>query len=176
VWEERREAIRSGRPSRAFLIRRLLRPHMVVPESKPVAQMLEDFKQGRSHMAIVVNEFGTIVGLLTVEDVLEEIVGNIEDEYDERPERGTPEPDETELDGVTRIRDLETEYGIELPAGPGFETLAGFLLQRLGYIPNVGETVEYGGLRFTVLEMERNRIARVRIEKLDQARETAPGS
>jgi putative hemolysin len=75
VWEERREAIRVGRPSRAFRIRRLLRKHLVVPETKPVGQMLAEFQQGRSHMAMVVDEFGTIAGLLTVEDVLEQIVG-----------------------------------------------------------------------------------------------------
>src|SRR5262249_1813692 len=75
VWEERREAIRVGRPSRAFRLRRLLRKHLVVPETKPVGQMLVEFQQGRSHMAMVVDEFGTIVGMVTVEDVLEQIVG-----------------------------------------------------------------------------------------------------
>ena len=77
-----------------------------------------------------------------------------------------PEADEVELDGATRIRDLESEFGIEIPADAGFETLAGFLLFRLGEIPQAGESVEYEGRRYTVLEMDRNRIARVRIEKL----------
>jgi len=167
VWEERREAVRTGRPSRAFRIRRLLRKHLVVPETKPVGQMLAEFQQGRSHMAMVVDEFGTIAGLLTVEDVLEQIVGPIQDEYDEQSQ-GAPAAvaDEVELDGATRIRDLETEYDIEIPAEAGFETLAGFLLYRLGYIPHAGEHVDYDGRRYTVLEMERNRIARVRIERL----------
>jgi CBS domain containing-hemolysin-like protein len=70
------------------------------------------------------------------------------------------------LDGATRIRDLETEYGIEIPADGDFETLAGFLLFRLGEIPRAGAAVEFGGRRYTVLEMDRNRIARVRIEKM----------
>jgi CBS domain containing-hemolysin-like protein len=171
VWEERREAIRVGRPSRAFRIGRLLRKHLVVPETKPVGQMLAEFQQGRSHMAMVVDEFGTIAGLLTVEDVLEQIVGPIQDEYDEPSQAAaggpaSPESRDVELDGATRIRDLETEYGIDIPAEAGFETLAGFLLYRLGYIPHVGENVEYGGRRYTVLEMERNRIARVRVERL----------
>jgi len=164
VWEERRQAIRSGRPSRAFRLSRLLRPHLVVPESKPVSQMLEEFRKGRSHMAIVVDEFGTISGLLTVEDVLEQVVGRIEDEHDEKIERAS-ESAEIELDGTTRIRDLESEYGIEIPADGDFETLAGFLLFRLGEIPHVGQALDYNGRRYTVLEMERNRIARVRIEK-----------
>ena len=83
-------AIRTGRPSRAFRVSRLLRPHLVVPETKPLSQMLEEFRQGRSHMAMVVDEFGTIVGMLTVEDVLEQIVGRIEDEHDEKVGHAAP--------------------------------------------------------------------------------------
>src|SRR5579863_2499433 len=75
IWEERRRAIRQGRPSRAFRLTRLIRPHLVTPETRPLSQMLEEFRRGHSHMAMVVDEFGTIVGMLTVEDVLEEIVG-----------------------------------------------------------------------------------------------------
>ena len=172
VWEERRQAIRSSRASRSFRIRRLLRPHLVAPETKPVSQMLAEFQHGPSHMAMVVDEFGTIVGLLTVEDVLEQIVGRIEDEHDEKIARPSVETDDVELEGTTRIRDMETEYGIEIPSDAGFETLAGFLLFRLGEIPRVGEAVEYQGRRYTVLEMERNRIARVRVEKIA---EPAPG-
>lgn len=168
VWEERKEAIRTGRPSHVFRVRRVMRRHLVVPETKPLSQMLEEFQQGRSHMAMVVDEFGTIVGLVTVEDVLEEIVGAIADEYDEKAKPPAPPSRELDLDGATRIRDLETEFGIEIPADAGFETLAGFLLYRLGYIPRPGEAVEYDGRRYTVLEMDRNRIARVRIEKLPQ--------
>lgn len=168
VWAERIEAIRVGRPSRAFRIRRLLRKHLVVPETKPVGQMLAEFQQGRSHMAMVVDEFGTIAGLVTVEDVLEQVVGPIRDEYDEKSQTqaGASEAGEVELDGATRIRDLQTEHAIEIPAEAGFETLAGFLLYRLGYIPHAGEHVDYGGRRYTVLDMEHNRIARVRIERL----------
>ncbi|MGA2773007.1 MAG: hemolysin family protein [Bryobacteraceae bacterium] len=175
VWEERRRAIRSGRPSRAFHITRLIRPHLVVPETKPLAQMLEEFQRGNSHIAMVVDEFGTIVGMLTVKDVLEDVVGKIEDEHDEKSVRRAPEAEETELDGATRIRDLEAEFGIEIPADAGFETLAGFLLFRLGKIPSVGESVEYEGRRYTVLEMDRNRIARVRIGKLPEPPAPAPG-
>ena len=166
VWQDRRRAIRSGRPSRSFRVDRLLRPHLVVPETKPLPQMLEEFRRGHSHMAMVVDEFGTIVGMLTVEDVLEQVVGRIEDEHDEKSRRRLMEADEIELDGASRIRDLESEFGIELPLDAGFETLAGFLLFRLGEIPKPGQSVEHEGRRFTVLAMDRNRIARVRIEKL----------
>jgi CBS domain containing-hemolysin-like protein len=169
VWEERRKATRSGRPSRAFLLTRLLRPHLVVPETKPLSQMLEEFRTGPSHMAMVVDEFGTIAGMVTVEDVLEQVVGRIEDEHDEKTARRM-DAREAELDGTIRIRDLEGEYGIEIPAEAGFETLAGFLLFRLSEIPRAGDSVEYGGRRYTVLEMDRNRIARVRVEKLPDAK------
>ena len=166
VWEERRRSIRTGKPSRAFRVRRLLRPHMVVPETKPLSQMLQEFRQGRSHMALVVDEFGTIAGLVTVEDVLEQLVGRIRDEHDEKAAPPAVQTDEVELDGTTRIRDLESEFGIEIPADAGFETLAGFLLFKLGEIPRQGKFVEYAGRRYTVLEMDRNRIAKVKIEKL----------
>jgi putative hemolysin len=167
IWEDRRRAIRTGRPSRSFRIERLLRPHIVVPETKPLSQMLDEFREGRSHMAMVVDEFGTIAGLLTVEDVLEQIVGPISDEHDEKTGgRPAAEAHDVELDGATRIRDLETEFGIEIPVEGGFETLAGFLLFRLGEIPHVGEAVEFDGRKYTVMQMDRNRIARVRIEKL----------
>ena len=174
VWEERRQAIRSGRPSRSFRVSRLLRPHLIVPETKPLSQMLEEFRQGRSHMAMVVDEFGTIGGMVTVEDVLEQLVGRIEDEHDEKTPRRA-DAHEVELDGATRIRDLESEYGIEIPAEAGFETLAGFLLYRLGEIPHPGESIEYRGRRYTVLEMDRRRIARVRVEKLPEQPVPAPG-
>jgi putative hemolysin len=169
VWEERRSAIRAGRPPRVFRVRRVMRKHLVVPETKPVLQMLEEFEKARSQMAMVVDEFGTIIGLVTAEDVLEQVVGPIVDEYDEKSERPAVETSELELDGAMKTRDLENEYGIELPSGPGFETLAGFLLHRLGAIPNAGETIEHEGRRFTVLEMDRNRISRVRVEKVASA-------
>jgi CBS domain containing-hemolysin-like protein len=169
VWEERRQSIRSGRPSRAFRVSRLLRRHLVVPETKPLSQMLEEFRKGSSHMAMVVDEFGTIVGMLTVEDVLEQIVGKIEDEHDEKIVPQLADARSVELDGATRIRDLESEYGIEIASDGEFETLAGFLLLRYGDIPKVGDSMEFEGRRYTVLEMERNRIARVRVEKLPLA-------
>jgi CBS domain containing-hemolysin-like protein len=174
VWQERRRAILASRPSRAFQVRRVMRRHMVVPESKPVSQMLEEFRKGHSHLAMVVDEFGTIVGMVTVEDVLEQIVGRIEDEHDEKVERRGLESAEVEVDGATRLRELESEYEIELPTDAGFETLAGFLLFKLGEIPAAGEHVDHEGRRYTVVEMDRNRIARVRIEKLPDA--TANGT
>ncbi len=97
--------------------------------------------------------------------MLEQIFGEIEDEQDLARQMPAPEALTLEVEGTTSIRDLETQYGIELPADAGFETLAGFLLFRLGYIPKPGDQVQEGAKRFTILAMERNRIARVRIER-----------
>ncbi|MBI4877777.1 MAG: HlyC/CorC family transporter [Acidobacteria bacterium] len=148
-----------------FQLRRYVRKPLVVPESKALDELLDEFRTSHTHMALVVDEFGTITGLVTLEDVLEQVFGEIEDEFDARRPAPSPEAASIEVDGGTNIRDLETQYSIELPADAGFETLAGFLLFRLGYIPAPGEAVEYGGRRFTVVELERNRIARVRIER-----------
>ena len=147
-------------------LRSLLRKPPVVPESKPVSQMVEEFRRSRVHMALVVDEFGTIVGIVTFEDVLEQIFGEIEDEQDLARQLPPVEAPVLDVDGTTNIRDLETQYGIVLPGGADFETLAGFLLSRLGFIPKQGDQVEEEGRRYTVLEMERNRIARVLIEKI----------
>ena len=114
-------------------------------------------------------EFSTlVVGIVTFEDVLEQIFGEIEDEQDLARHIPPVEAAVLDLDGTTNIRDLETQYGVVLPGGAGFETLAGFLLSRLGYIPNPGDRIEEAGRRYTVLEMERNRIARVLIEKISE--------
>jgi CBS domain containing-hemolysin-like protein len=101
-WAERRAAIRRNRPPREFVVTRLMRKPLIVPETKPLIQMLDDFKGGKSHLAVVVDEFGTVTGVLTVEDVLEQIVGEIEDEHDEKIERPVPEAAAVDLDGGTR--------------------------------------------------------------------------
>ncbi len=164
VWHQRRLATQRRQPVGKFDLRLLMSKPFVVPETKPLNQLVDDFRRKRVLMAIVVDEFGTVVGLVTLEDVIEQIFGEIEDEHDVHPPAARPSA-VLELEGTINIRDLETQYGIEIPVDAGFETLAGFLLYRLGRIPSAGDTVENGGYRFTVLEMERNRIARVRVER-----------
>ena len=150
---------------------------MIVPETKPLMQLLEEFRQSHLHMALVVDEFGTVTGLLTVEDVLEQIVGEIEDEFDEKLPEPRTEADRVEIDGATSILDLASVYGIELPANGGFETIAGYMLFRLGHIPKPGEPVEFDSRRFIVAVMDRNRIAAVRIEKAPGvSEEKVPGN
>ncbi len=165
LWQERRMALRAGRTPKPFEIRQIIRKHMVVPETKPLVQMLNEFRTGQTHMAMVVDEFGTISGLLTVEDVLEQIVGEIEDEFDDPPALTQPESAEIILEGSTKIRDFEIQFGTELETGTGYETIAGYLLYRFGYIPKPGESVEHDGRRFTVEAVERNRITSVKVEK-----------
>ncbi|MEZ5356366.1 MAG: hemolysin family protein [Bryobacteraceae bacterium] len=169
VWQQRRMARERRRPVPQFDIRRILRQPVVVPETKPLTQLIDTFRHSRSHLALVVDEFGTVAGLLTLEDVLEQIFGEIEDEHDVRLPPLPVVWDSLEIDGSTPIRDLETHYQIELPTDAGFETLAGFLLFRLGRIPEENEMVDEGDLRFTILEVERNRIARVKVEKQEAA-------
>lgn len=171
IWEERRLAIERKGAVRPFRLQRVIRKPLVVPETKPLNDLVDEFRTTHIHMAMVVDEFGTIVGLVTLEDVLEQIFGEIGDEHDVKRPKPNAAATIIELDGSTTIRDLDNQYGLELPADAGFETLAGFLLFQLGYIPKPGEYIDYGGRRFTVLHMDRNRIARVRVEKLPEAPE-----
>lgn len=178
LWHERRINLRAGKPAPPFNVTHIMRKPLIVPETKPLTQMLEQFRQRHSHMAVVVDEFGTVTGLLTVEDVLEQIVGEIEDEFDEKLPQPQTEADRVTLDGATTILDLASIYGIELPANAGFETIAGYMLLRLGHIPKAGEFVDFERRRFTVTAMDRNRIAQVRIERLEpivSAKPAEPG-
>jgi putative hemolysin len=140
---------------------------MIVPETMPLNQMLEEARKRHSQMALVVDEFGTFVGLVTIEDVLEEIVGEIQDEYD-REEKAIQRVSDNVLlvDASLGLRELADNYGISLPRGAGYETLAGFVLAQLGQIPRGGESFVSDGRRYTVTEMEQRRVAKVKVEKL----------
>lgn len=148
-------------------LKALLYQPMIVPEAMSLAQMLDEARTRHSQMALVVDEFGTFVGLATMEDLLEQIVGEIQDEYD-REEKAIHRVAENVLvvDGSINLRELADDYEVALPRGAGYETLAGFVLAQLGMIPRGGETFVFDGRRFTVLEMEGRRVARVRVEKL----------
>lgn len=149
-------------------ISRIMRNVLVVPETKILTDLLTEFKERKRHLAVVVDEYGSTAGVITVEDILEQLVGEIEDEVDLAP---VEEPEFTGtgaliVEGSVNIRDLETEYQLQLPRDAGFETLAGFLLSRLQRIPQPGDVVDFEGRRYTVDEMEGHRIARVKIENL----------
>jgi putative hemolysin len=147
---------------------------LVVPETKVLAELLAEFKERRRHLAVVVDEFGSTAGVITVEDILEQLVGNIEDEFDVSPSEPALEDESViVLEGSVNIRDLEAEYGLTLPRDAGFETLAGFILARLQRIPTLRESFEYEGRRYTVEQLEGHRIARVRIEKTAKVEDEA---
>ena len=167
VWLERKVALDRRRPTSPFRLRQLLRKPLVFPETKLLNQLLDEFRKHHTHMALVVDEFGTISGVVTLEDVLEQLVGQIADEHDEVRLEPTPEPSVIEVPGTIPLKSLASDYGIELPTDGNFETLAGFLLHQLGDLPKQGTVLEHGGRRFTIVEMERNRIARVRLEKVE---------
>jgi len=149
-------------------ISQIMRDVLVVPETKVLTELLEEFKDRKRHLAVVVDEFGSTAGVITVEDILEQLVGEIEDEFDVAPpQQPTFEGDSSlVLEGSVGIRDLESQYELELPRDGGFETLAGFVLARLQKIPKVGDVFDYEGHRFVVEEMEGHRIAKMKIEKL----------
>jgi putative hemolysin len=144
---------------------------LVVPETKSLLELLSEFQQRKRHLAVVVDEFGSTAGVVSVEDVLEQLVGELEDEYDV----ASAQPAVTDanaplvLDGAINIRDLETQYELKLPQDEGFETLAGFLLSRLQQMPQGGEAFDYEGRRFVVEKVDGHRIATVRIEPLPAA-------
>jgi putative hemolysin len=128
--------------------------------------LLSELRSKHTCLAMVVDEFGTILGLVTLEDLLEQIVGEIHDEFDV-VERPLTLPDGAMVvDGSLKMRDLETQYAIELPEDASYETLGGFVLARLGFIPKGGESFEAAGFRFTVNEVDRRRVARVKIQRL----------
>jgi putative hemolysin len=150
-------------------ISQIMHDVLVVPETKVLTELLEEFKERKRHLAVVVDEFGSTAGVITVEDVLEQIVGEIEDEFDIAPTQQALVEGEIAvvLEGSVSIRDLESQYQLSLPRDSGFETLAGFILARLQRIPRQDETFEYDGHRYTVQEIEGHRIAKVKIEKLE---------
>jgi CBS domain containing-hemolysin-like protein len=146
-------------------LRQVMRDVLVVPETRSVLDLIGDFQQRRRHMAVVVDEFGTVVGLVTAEDAIEQLTGELDDEFDSPAVPVlTTASGALLMDGGVNLRDLETQMQWKIPRDGGVETLAGFLLVRLGHIPVPGETITYDGRRMTVVEMDNRRIARIRVE------------
>jgi len=150
----------------------IARPTYFVPETKPIDELLPEMQKAKTPMAIVINEYGGLAGLVTIEDLVEEIVGEIEDEDE-------PEPQETEADivdetegvvarGHVEIAKIERRFDVEL-AADDFTTVAGLVINELGHLPAVGEEIAFRGLRFEVVEADERRVSRVRIQKPAQA-------
>lgn len=153
-----------------FNLREVLREAFMVPESKSVRELLAEFKGKKVHLAIVLDEYGGTAGLVTIEDIIEEIIGDIQDEYElrEEPPQIAPIDEKTaEVDARTRIDDLNDELSVELPEDEDYDTVGGFVFATLGHIPEAGEAFNFANLRFTVLEAERTKVRRVRVERLE---------
>jgi CBS domain containing-hemolysin-like protein len=153
-------------PTSSHTVRDMMRPAAFVPETKRVADLLREFRQGRFQLALVVDEYGGTAGLVTVEDVVEELVGEIRDEYDSEAEPIVREADDAYVfSGKVGIGEMTERLGVEIDED-GFETVGGFVLARAGRVPSVGERFEFDGLAVEVLEAERRRIHKVRVRRL----------
>jgi len=162
-----KDALRLFEKRQPVVLRRMLHAVHLVPETKKVGELLKELQKRRTHLAMVIDEHGSVTGLVTLEDLIEEIVGDIQDEYDweeraiERLRDGS-----LVVEGTVSAADLRERHEIPLPESGEFETVAGFMLERLGSVPRGGEVVSLAGWRFTVVDVERNRISKVKIEKL----------
>ncbi len=147
----------------------LARPVIFLPETKHVLSALSEMRRDSFHLAIVLDEYGGTAGIVTLEDLVEEVIGDIRDEYDVARARVTRlRNGDLELDGLINLDDFHEETGVELTDGP-YETLAGYIVARLGRLPVVGDQVAFDGLRLTVHAMDGRRIARVRLVRTDSA-------
>jgi magnesium and cobalt transporter len=148
-----------------FDIREYMRPAVFVPESKRLNVLLKEFRRNRNHMAIVVDEYGGVSGLCTIEDVIEQIVGEIDDEFDVEDDQNIRRDAAAHFTvrGVTRIEEFNEYFGARLSEQEGVDTIAGLLLKQLGRLPRRGETTSIDGFEFRVLRADRRRIDTLRV-------------
>jgi len=146
-------------------IKKLVKPAYFVPETMRIVDLLRAFQAKKNHMAIVTDEFGSVRGLITLEDVLEEIVGEIDDEYDKDEPQWRALPDGTLMIYAKEdIEEVESFFGITLPEGP-YESVGGFIIHQLGHLPKAGETVELDALTFKVVSATKRHIKTVKIHR-----------
>jgi len=147
-----------------FDIREYMRPAVFVPEAKRLNVLLREFRRNRHHMAIVVDEYSGVSGLVTIEDVIEQIVGEIDDEFDVEDDHNIRKEAERQFHvrGVTRLEEFNEYFGTQL-ANDGFDTVAGLIMSRLGRLPRRGETLSIDGLEFRVVRADRRRIDALRV-------------
>jgi CBS domain containing-hemolysin-like protein len=147
----------------------IIRPAYFVPESKKISQLLREFQQNKIHLGIVVDEFGGTEGLVTMEDIIEEIVGEIHDEYDEvqkTVEQVTH--DSVVIDATMSIHEFNNQFGAVVPESSDYETIAGFLQKTTGRLPDVNEEIRYGDLVFTILSKRGRRIQEIKVKRVSQ--------
>jgi putative hemolysin len=149
-------------------IRKLIKPPYFIPEMMNISKLLKEMQRKRVHMALVIDEYGGVSGLVTMEDLLEEIVGEIRDEYDTESPVIQISGGVYLVDASISIRDLKEDYKIEIPESTEYETLSGFLLTTLQKIPKVGDVIEIEAKKITVSEMVGQRISKIKLEKLPE--------
>jgi len=159
-----------GKPGDDFKLSDKLREAYFVPESKTLRVLLHEFQNQKLHIAVVLDEYGGTAGIVTLEDILEELVGEIADEYEESPPQPIKQIDEdtVEIDARTNIDDINDQFEFDLPEDEDYDTLGGFVFSHLGYIPKTGDGFQYENLKFTITNAERRRIKRIKIQKKRQ--------
>ena len=155
-------------------IRKIIKPPFFIPETMKISNLLREMQRKRIHMALVIDEYGGVSGLVTMEDLLEEIVGEIRDEYDTESPVIKLSDGTFFVDASISLRDLKEDYKIEIPESTEYETLSGFLLTALQRIPKIGDVVKTEDKRITISEMVGQRIAKVRLEQLQEESATPP--
>ena len=147
-----------------ILLQDIIRPVFFVPESKKISQLLREFQQKKAHLAIVTDENGGTEGIITMEDIMEEIVGEIHDEYDEVSKAIEPAKDGSVIvDARLSVSDFNSKFVTDLPEAPEYETLAGFMQKVLGRLPEIGESIAFQEFQFTILSKTARRIRQVRV-------------
>jgi putative hemolysin len=156
-----------GRDQGDFKLRDKIRKAYFVPESKPLRVLLHEFQNQKIHIAVVLDEYGGTAGIVTIEDILEELVGEIVDEYEDAPPEAVMHIDENtmEVDARTHIDDLNSDFDFDLPEDESYDTIGGFVFAHLGYIPKTGKVFDYGNITFTITAAETRRIKRVKLQK-----------
>ena len=164
-----------GQPPEQFDIRSAMRPPIYAPETKPLRDLLNDFRLQKIHIAIVLDEYGGTSGLVTIEDILEELVGDISDEHEPKEPAMLKRLDEqtAEADARIYVDELNRTLGLQIPEDAGYDTLAGFVTTATGRIPPAGTVFEQGHARYTILDAEPHKVNRVKIELLPQSAEPA---
>jgi putative hemolysin len=153
--------------SRTGNIHRIIKPPIFIPETMKISILLREMQRKRVHMAIAIDEYGAVSGLVTLEDLLEEIVGEIRDEYDTESPVIQLEDGAMIIDASISVSDLNADYNIVIPESPDYETLGGFIVMSLQRIPKTGDTVDFANKRFRIIEMVAQRIAKVKMELID---------
>lgn len=163
------------RGDQPFDLRQVMRKPYFVPETKTLADLLGEFKATKVHMAIVLDEYGGTAGLVTIEDLLEEIVGDIADEYEQHEPEMLQQISEqaVEVDARLHIDDLNDALEVAIPEEEDYDTVGGFVFSTLGYVPTAGDTFEHNGAKFTVTEADQRRVIRVKVELTAPAQKPA---